>query len=91
MSKIMSIHGYAIHYHRGEPMIADLDLAKRLGYENTYNIRPLIARMIENGQITHEQVFSTVQKTSPKGGRPGVTYYLGEFATLRPGATGRGV
>jgi hypothetical protein len=83
MSNIISINGYRLQYHNGEPMIEDLELAKRLGYELPYDIRKLIRRMLDSGQLTQEQVFATVAKTSEKGGRPGVTYYLGEFAALK--------
>lgn len=83
MSNIISIHGYDIHYQNGEPTIQDLDLAKRLGYENTYNIRTLIKKMLERGQLKDGQVFCVAQKTSDQGGRPGVAYYLGEFASLK--------
>ena len=83
MSNIISINGYRLQYHNGEPMLEDLELAKRLGYALPYDIRKLIRRMIENGQLTQEQVFATVANTSEKGGKPGTTYYLGEFAALK--------
>lgn len=83
MSNIVSINGYRIQYHNGDPMIEDLELARRLGYELPYDIRKLIRRMLDSGQLTQEQVFATTAKTSGKGGRPGVTYYLGEFASLK--------
>jgi hypothetical protein len=54
MSNIASIHGYSVQYHNGEPMIEDLELAKRLGYENPYNIRKLVRSMMEAGQLSHE-------------------------------------
>lgn len=34
MSNIVSIHGYAVEFHNNEPMIHDLVLAWKLGYES---------------------------------------------------------
>jgi hypothetical protein len=59
----------------GLPRVRDLDLAERLGYENLYKIRELIARYVAD----LGEVFSTVGKTAKnKGGRPGREYWLTE-------------
>lgn len=81
MSNIVSIHGYDIHYHNGEPTIRDLDLAKRLGYGKPYDIRQLIVRIMKNGQIKPGQVFSRQVKHGA-GGRPGVEFFLSPRACL---------
>ena len=47
----------------GEPRIRDLDLAERLGYSKTYNIRDLIRAMIKDGKLRN--VFDVrVRRTS---------------------------
>lgn len=79
----ISIHGYTIVHHNGEPMIQDLELAKRLGYERPRKIRDLIKKMLERGQLRPEQVCPAPGRTTEKGGRPGMTYHLGEFASLK--------
>lgn len=83
MSNVISIHGYTIVHHNGEPMIEDLALALKLGYERPYAIRDLIKRMCEAGSLKPDQVFRTASKTSEKGGRPGITYFLSEKAALK--------
>ena len=82
MSNVISIKGYQLEVKSGQPMIKDLDLAVKLGYETPYSIRKLIIRMIEKGQIKPEQVFSTVEKT-PKGGRPSKVFHLDQHATIK--------
>lgn len=83
MSNIVSIHGYTIVHHNGEPMIEDLELAKRLGYAEPRMIRRLIKNMLERGQLKPEQVCAGAAQTSDKGGRPATVFHLGEFACLK--------
>lgn len=60
-----------------EPRVQDLRIAEALGFEKPLNIRKLIKRnTAELGQ--HGEVFSTVEKTSPSGGRPGEEFWLNE-------------
>jgi hypothetical protein len=42
MSNVISIHGYTITTHNGEPMVEDLEVATRLGYPQGRDIRKLI-------------------------------------------------
>lgn len=81
-SNVISIHGYQLHVHDGEPMVQDLDLAERLGYAQFRDLRKLIKRMIDNGSIKKESVCATVSQT-PGGGRPSTVYYLSEKAVLK--------
>lgn len=71
MSNVFSIQGYTLHRHNNELMAEDVELARRLGYSNEHDIRELIQRMLETGQLAAETVFATMAKTSEKGGRPG--------------------
>lgn len=72
---------------RGEedqPRIRDLDLAERLGYERTGDIRKLIRRLEKDNGFG---VLATVAQTSSsKGGRPGAEYWLTESQALEVAA-----
>lgn len=83
MSNIISIHGYTLHRHNNDLMVEDLELARRLGYINVYNIRRLIRKMLETKQLAAETVFSSEEKTPEKGGRPGKVFFLNEKAALK--------
>lgn len=61
----------------GEPRVADLRLGEVLGFGHPVNIRKVIRRNeAELGR--YGGVFSTAEKTSDVGGRPGTAYYLNE-------------
>lgn len=83
MSNIVSIQGYTLHTHNGEPMVGDLELAQRLGYAQAYDIRKLIKRLLDSGRISAEGIFATVANNTGGRGRPGIAYHLGEKATLK--------
>jgi len=61
----------------GEPRMLDHDVAKALGFSRLADIRSLIERNIVALERFGE-VFRTVRKTSKKGGRPGVSYWLNQ-------------
>lgn len=65
----------------GMPRMMDLRLADALGFANGHMIRKLITRHSERLERLGE-VVSTVEKTSPKGGRPGKAYYLNKKQAL---------
>jgi len=67
--------------HNEEPTVLDLRLAELLGYNLPYDIRKLIARSMDELQ-RYGEVFATVAKTSPSGGRPGNEYHLNEGQAL---------
>ena len=77
------VNGYAVWVHNDEPMIEDFILATRLGYSEERNIRNLIRRMLERGQLQQNQVCVTATQTSSAGGRPGIRYFLNEKACLK--------
>lgn len=81
MSNVISIHGYTIVHHNGEPMIEDLALGMKLGYERPRKVRDLIKRMLEAGTLKPEQVRSTVGRLS--NGAESVSFHLGEKAALK--------
>lgn len=56
------------------PRVKDLDLAGWLGFENKYDLRKLIRRMVAAGKLRGVEVVATVANTS--GGRPGREYWL---------------
>lgn len=66
----------------GEPRIRDLDLAERLGYSKTHNIRDLIRTMLKEGRLRDVLVFRVTRKT-PQGGRPGEEFWLTEAQALK--------
>jgi hypothetical protein len=67
--------------HNGEPRILDLKLAEALGYAQAYDIRKLINRNMTEME-RYGEVFATVAKTSPSGGRPSNEYLLNEAQSL---------
>jgi hypothetical protein len=62
-----------------EPMIADLELATRLGYANPVNVRKLIKRMIDANQLGS----STVSTVETVRGQVATTYFLTETQSLK--------
>lgn len=60
-----------------EPRVQDLHLAEALEFAQPYDIRKLIKR--NDGELTkYGEVFATVAKTLPNGGRPTEEYWLNE-------------
>jgi len=79
---IIKVNGWTLTQEgEGEPLIQDLELATRLGYERPETIRKLIARMTEAGQLggTH----STVEQLPGRGRRPTKVYHLTEAQSLK--------
>lgn len=62
-----------------EPMIADLELATRLGYKQPVTIKKIIKRMADAGQLG---VLATVGN-GETGARAGFSYYLTESQSLK--------
>lgn len=81
MSNIVSINGYPVQYHNGEPEIDDLSIADRLEYAQHRDIRKLIKRMINNGQLTESHVRATVARLP--NGIKSTAYYLTEKGCLK--------
>ncbi|MCG7948051.1 MAG: hypothetical protein N0C84_17050 [Candidatus Thiodiazotropha taylori] len=78
----VSVGGYQLHMLDDEPMIQDLHLADRLGYDRPRRIRELIKKMIDRGQLKPEQVRRVTRRT-PKGGPPHTIYHLNEHACIK--------
>ena len=51
----------------GEPRIRDLDLAERLGYSKTHNIRDLIRTMLKDGKLRDIQTIRQSRMVARKG------------------------
>lgn len=83
MSNIISINGYRLQYHNGEPMIQDLELANRLEYERPRSIRDLVKRMLKDGKLNEINICRTVRQTTGEVGRPSEEFWLSEFACLK--------
>lgn len=83
MSNIVSINGYRLQYHNGEPMIQDLELAIRLEYERPRAIRDLIKRMLKDGKLNEINICRTVRQIQGEAGRPSEEFWLSEFACLK--------
>lgn len=83
MRNVISIQGYTLHTHNDEPMVGDIELAERLGYERPRKIRELINRMLDRGQLKPEWVCLRAGQTSEKGGRPANVCHLSEKAALK--------
>lgn len=66
-----------LHVLDAEPRMLDLRLAEALGFSLPIDIRKLVRR---NGDelAKYGEVFATVAKTSPNGGRPGEEFWLNE-------------
>lgn len=69
------IDGLTVREINGEPTVSDLELARRLGYENPYNIRKVIDKLIHEKILSDSDVFSVSEKT-PTGGRPAHRAYM---------------
>ena len=74
---LAAIPATAIKISDGIPRIFDIALAEALGFENSYNIRKLV-RHHKSALERFGEVFSAVEKTSKRGGRPGKSFYLNE-------------
>ena len=83
MSNIVSINGYRLQYHSGEPMIQDLELASRLEYERPRAIRDLIKRMLKDGKLNENNICRKVRQIPGEAGRPSEEFWLSEFACLK--------
>lgn len=66
-----------------EPRVVDLELARKLGYQKPYDIRPLIERMIADGSLNKSDVFRTARKNNLCKGRPGKEYWLTRTQALK--------
>jgi hypothetical protein len=78
MGDLVTIGGLQLSRRGDQHLIRDLDLARLLGYELTYDIRKLIARW--EPEIG---VVATVAKTSgDRGGRPSLEFWLTEEQAL---------
>lgn len=66
-----------------DPVVLDLDLAKRLGYARPIDVRKLVRRLRDDGTLNDYEVIATVAKTSAKGGRPATAYWLRESGALK--------
>ncbi|MGB0956605.1 MAG: hypothetical protein ACPGZP_11500 [Panacagrimonas sp.] len=81
MSNTVHVNGWSLAVSGdGEPMVRDLDLAERLGFERPRDIRKLITRLLRDGFLNDSEVRATVAQTSKVGGRPGTEYHLTETA-----------
>lgn len=66
-----------------EPRIRDLDLAERLGYEHPRNIRKMVRRYLESGDIGNSDACSTVERRKNGAVLCDVTeFWLSEAAAL---------
>jgi|ERR1700722_490973 len=52
----------------GEPRVRDIDLAKRLGFKQPRDIRKLIKRLVEDGEIAYVITRATVARVIAKAG-----------------------
>lgn len=80
MSNIVKIENWSLAIENNEPRVRDLDLADRLGYAHPIDIRKLVRRYQNSGDLSREEVLATVAKST--GGRPGTEFWLSEAAAL---------
>lgn len=66
-----------LHVLDAEPRVQDLRLAEALEFSQPIDIRKLVRRNA-NELSTYGEVFATVAKTTPNGGRPGEEFWLNE-------------
>lgn len=82
MSGLTLVEGWSLDTTGDEPLVRDIDLAERLGYEKPRDVRKLIKRLIDRGIIAVIHQRSTVERTSqPHGGEREYTvteYWLTE-------------
>lgn len=75
----LTIQGYTLHDIDGEPMIEDMELAHRLGYSQPRDIRKIIKRMIETGDLRSQDYRA---KSSRSVGGESVVFHLSEAGSL---------
>ena len=67
-----------------EPRIRDLELAKRLGYANPYNIRKLIRQLADAGKLPSVCQFSHSENRSDgRPSKPGHEFWLDERSAIK--------
>ena len=82
MSAVLHVNGWNVAELNGEPTVKDTDLAERLGYKNTRQIRELIKRMIEKGQFGGVVPYDTIEKH--ENGKNNIeVFYLNEKQALK--------
>jgi hypothetical protein len=82
MNEIIKIHGWTLTKTEGadEPLVPDTEIAAKLGYKRPGNIRKLITRMVNAGQLDR---CSTVEHRPENGGRAVEAYLLTEQQALK--------
>lgn len=86
MSHVMKhVNGWSLAvsgFGDSEPRILDIELAERLEYKRSADIRGLISRLVRDGKLNDSEVIGTVRK-STRGGRPANEYWLTESGALK--------
>ena len=82
MNEIIKIHDWTLTKTEGadEPLVPDMEIAAKLGYKRPGNIRKLITRMVNAGQLDR---CSTVEHRPENGGRAVEAYLLTEQQALK--------
>ena len=76
---LITINGWSLDAQNSdEPRVRDIDLAERLGYERPRDIRKLIARLAEEGEISGVHTRATVARVA-RAGRGEVDVKADEF------------
>jgi hypothetical protein len=79
--QMTTVDGWALAtggFDDAEPRVLDLEIAERLEYANSFDIRKLIRRLDEDGRLG---LVATVAKST--GGRPATEYWLTEAQALK--------
>ncbi len=66
---VLHVNGFAMHREPadGEFRIRDIELAERLGYDQPRDIRKIISRMVETGELSGIQMRATVALIEKRG------------------------
>lgn len=72
---VLHVDGFALERDvTGGFRIRDIDLAERLGYDHPRDIRKLIARMAERGELEAVSIRATVERIEKRGATRGVEH-----------------
>lgn len=83
MDKLQVIEGWTLDV-AGEPMVRDLELGERLGYERPRDIRKLIERMVADGKLNDIHRCATVARGAAP--QPVTEFWLTEAQALKVAA-----
>jgi len=66
----------------GEPMVHDLEIGERLGFERPRKVRDLIKALVRDGFLSDSDICPVVERAPEFGRRPAREFYLTELGAI---------